>query len=305
MIKKVNIILAVAFIAMLGTKGLKELKASRTAAANSKAAARQAEMPQKGVSTLAPCVYYAYWAGYSVEDPISNRNGVLLDMIRAIFPNAKYRQLKGNAEEFAKALHEDPQAVVVGFGEHPALKGVIAAPTPMMYYPLVLMTLRTNPWHYKDASSLDGLKILANEAFLDYKVLRDLRDRLGKDSKFLQIMPASVSKVELAEMVESGKADAFVATGKKNMEGALRDGFMSVRLIQRFRQSAQIGNEGTFLFVSGKDPEFAKRIVDDYEAGIRRIEKSGELRRIFAYYGMDPTPAKTFERPAAAAAKGK
>ena len=306
MIKKVNIILAIAFVAVLGIKGVKEVKVSRAAAANSKAAAsRQAEAVKDGVSSLAPCVCYGYWSGYSVQDPISNRNGVLLDMVRAIFPNATYRQVRGNVEEFAEILREDSNAVVVGFGEHPALKGMVAAPTPMMHCPLVLMTLRTNPWHYKDASSLNGVRILANEAFLDYKVLRDLRDRLGKDSPFLRILPASVSKVELAEMVENGKADAFVTTGMKNSEGAMRDGFTSVRIIQRFRQSEPIGNEGTFLFVSGKNPEFVKRIVDDYEAGIRRIAKSGELRRILAYYGMEPTLAKTLERPAEATAKGK
>jgi len=48
---------------------------------------------------------------------------------------------------------ENPKAVVVGFGEHPDLKGVRRAQTPLMKCPLVLMTQRTNPWRYKGPES--------------------------------------------------------------------------------------------------------------------------------------------------------
>ena len=143
MIKKINTLLVVAFVAMLALKGVKVLKDSRAAAAQSHKAATS---ERQDASQLAPCVCYGYWAGYSIENPISNRNGVLLDMMRAIFPNATFRNVHGNVDEFAKILREDPKAVVVGFGEHPSLKGMKMAPTPLMHCPLVLMTLRTNPW---------------------------------------------------------------------------------------------------------------------------------------------------------------
>ena len=41
------------------------------------------------------------------------------------------------------------------------------------------------------------------------------------------------------------------------------------------------------LTVSNADPAHAQRLVDAYEAGLKRIEASGELRRIRAYYGLD------------------
>ena len=50
-----------------------------------------------------------------------------------------------------------------------------------------------------------------------------------------------------------------------------------------------IANDGTMLYVSGKEPEFEKRVINAYEVGIRRIEKSGERRRIFEYYGVPYT----------------
>ena len=285
MIKKLNILLVVVISAMFAVKGLKEIKKSRGQQAQGKddAAARQE------VSSLAPCAYYAYWAGYTIENPISNRNGMLLDIVKAIFPNATFRRLYGDVTEFAQHLREDPNAVVVGFGEHPDLKNAKTAPTPIMYCPIVLLTLRTNPWRYKDVSSLEGVRILANEAFLDYKVLRDLLAKYGKDSPYLRIMPASVSKEKQAEMVANGEADAFVSTGVNNSE-VIMDGIASTRILQQFRKSDPIGNDGTFLYVSTKDASFATNVVAEYEAGLRRIDASGQLRRILEYYGMPYAP---------------
>ena len=283
MIKKINIALVVAFVVLLVFKGLKNFKDARA----KKAEMRQdAVAAQQEISQLAPCVYYAYWAGYTLENPISNRNGILLDIVRAIFPNATYRRIKGGMGEFAKILRDEGHAVVVGFGEHPALKGFPTAKTPLMHCPLVLMTIRTNPWRYRDASSLDGLRIVADESFLDYKVIRDLHERQGKGATSLRLMPSTVSKVELAEIVRKGEADAFAMGDLKNAEGADRDGLTSVRILQDFRKSKPIANDGTLFRVSAKDAAFAKRLIEDYEAGMQRIEKNGMRRRIFEYYGI-------------------
>ena len=287
MIKKVNVLLVVAFAAMLALKGMKALKSNNAAR---RQARKDVPSERQNVSQLAPYICYGYWSGYSVENPISNRNGVLLDTMRAIFPNATFRNTHGNVKEFAKILRENPNAVVVGFGEHPDLQGIPKAPTPLMHCPLVLMTLRTNPWHYKDPSSLDSLRIVATEALLDYKIIRDLYARHGNGTKFLRIVPSSVTKIELAEMVEKGECDAFVMAGRKNEQGGLKDSFTSMHLIRDFRKSDEIGRDGTFLFVSGVDADLSKRMIDAYETGIRRIDASGERRRIFEYYGMPYAP---------------
>ena len=288
MIKKINVALAIAFAVLLTVKGLKQLKDAATAQSATRqnvAAAQQAD-----VSSLAPHVYYGYWAGYTLENPISNRNGILLDIVRAVFPKATFSHVHGNVEAFAKIMQDDPNAVVVGFGNHPELKKYQSAPTPLMHCPLVLMTLRTNPWRYKGSASLDELRIVADEAFLDYKVIRELHARVGENSDRLRLVPSTVTKVGLAEIVEKGEADAFVMADLMNVEGATLDGLTSLRFLQRFRKSKVIANDGTMLYVSGKDADFAKRVIDAYEAGIRRVEKSGERRRIFEYYGVPYTP---------------
>ena len=284
MIKKLNVALVVAIVAILAMKGAARLSSAARERKAAKAAAA-AESRQKGEALPAPNVYYEYWSGYSVVDPISNRNGILLDVVRAIFPDAKFRNVSGGTSAFAKALAEDPTAVVVGFGEHPAFKGVAFAPTPMAYFPIVVMTLRSNPWKYVGPKSLESLRILASETFLDAKVLREMHERGAPN---LKVMPPSVSKVEFADMVERGKADAFVMTGNVDISDGVMDGFASARLVQRFRSSPDIGSDGALLFVSGLDPDFRKRVVDEYEAGIRRLKASGELDRIFGYYGMTP-----------------
>jgi hypothetical protein len=134
--------------------------------------------------------------------------------------------------------------------------------------------------------------------FLDYSFIRKLRDRKGKDSQLLRIMPSTSTKIQFADMVEDGEADAFMMSGMRNEVGTMMDGATSMRLLYQFRKSEPIASEGTRFIVSKKDPELAKRIVDEFEKGIRRIDRSGERRRIFEYYGAaydpldDGKPAK-------------
>ncbi len=297
MIRKINIALAVLFVAMFALKGLKTAMQSGGAPA----AREETADPSGDVSELAPHVYYEYWVGYTLENPISNRNGVLLDMVRAVFPNATFNLVHGDVSNVVERLRTDSRAVVVGFGDHTALAEFPVAPTPLMNCPLVLMTLRTNPWHYTDFSSLTNLRIVANDAFLDYTDIRSLKKLTENGGANLRILPDGVTKVEMAEMVMKGEADAMVIADLHNSEGAPKDGLTSMRFIQSFRKSSVIASEGTLLYVSGLDADFAKKVIDDFERGIRRIDASGELRRICEYYGTQYEPLHAPDPETAAA----
>ena len=85
-------------------------------------------------------------------------------------------------------------------------------------------------------------------------------------------------------------ANAFVLSDLQNSDVATRDGLMSARFVHSFRKSSAITSEGTVLYVSGLDPDFASRVIDEYEAGLRRIDASGELRRIMEYYEIPYAP---------------
>ena len=288
MIKKINIIMVVAFVALLGLKGLKEAKAARsrrgTTTANVPVETRQApEVPP-------PHVYYVHWMYFASEDPISNRNGILLDTVRAIFPGATFSQLRGGPEQSVQKLREDPHAVVVGYGRHPAFEGCRAAQTPLGYGKFILMTLRSNPWRYTGPDSLDKLRIVMLSECLDYKELRERHERLGPDSPLLRVFPQTMTPMELAAMVEEGRADAFVTGGDHGNASGIALEATSVRILQRFRKSPEIGRGNVLLYVSSVDKDYSDRLIAAYEAGIRRIDASGERRRIFDYYGMVPPP---------------
>ena len=282
MIKKLNIALAVLFVAMFALKGLRSVTGPKARAT----AAPAAESASGDRSQLAPRVYYQYWAGYTLENPISNRNGVLLDILRAVFPNATFTCLHGEIAEVAEKLRTDDRAVVVGFGAHEALAEFPCAPTPLMHCPLVLMTLRTNPWYYEDFSSLTNLKIVASDAFLDYLVIRRLKELTDRGEANLIVMTNDETKVELGEMVLKGNADALAVADLQNVEGAPKDGLTSVKFIQSFRKSPVIASEGTLLYATGIDADFSGKVIEDFEKGFRRIAASGELRRICEYYGV-------------------
>lgn len=290
MIKKLNVVLVAVFVAMLALKGLNGLKKARARADADRTPAASTAV-REAPSIPPPHVYYDYWMYFSSEDPISNRNGILLDTIRAIFPGATFSLLRGGLEQHVQKLREDPRAVVVGYGRHSAFEGCRAAQTPLAYGRVILMTLRSNPWRYTGPDSLDNLRIVMSADGLDYEELRKRHERLGPDSSLLRVFPLTTTPMELAAMVEDGKADAFVTGGDHGIGGGIALG-TSVRIIQRFRKSPEIARGDIMLYVSSLDKDYADRVIEAYEAGIRRIDASGERRRIFDYYGMVPTPIK-------------
>lgn len=290
MIKKLNIFLVIVFAAMFALKALKDFQAERAA----KTAAEQAAAAAKPTAKEALPelhVYYTPWEYFCAEDPISNRNGMLLDTVRAIFPNAKFFMLRGDTEVFARKLSEDPNAVVVGFGAHADLEEFRHSDLPMAWSKIILLTLRTNPWRYTGPESLDDVKIAVASDYMDFQVLKERYERFGPDSPLIRVLPGDTDSLmaRLAEMVESGEVDGFVESGDSGNYGIATD-MRSIMLLQRFRKSDPIGYSDMLFFVSSKDAELADRILSIYDAGMRRIEASGERRRIFEYYGMVPKP---------------
>lgn len=289
MIKKVNIALVAVFAAMFVVKGLKTKSSHKAAAPALSPAAEAAE----DVSSLALNAYYTYWAGYTLENPISNRNGVLLDIVRAVFPKASFEWIRDDVSEIAGKLRTDERAVAVGFGAHEALAGFPSAPTPLMHCPLVMMTLRTNPWRYTDFSSLTNLRIVVSDALMDYAIMQKLRELTARGEARLSVLSNCVTKVDMGEMVLRGEADAMAVAGLQNEEGVPKDGLASTRFIQNFRKSPEIACDGTLLYTSGLNPEFSRKVIEDFEKGMRRIAASGELRRICEYYGIPYAPPKS------------
>jgi len=107
-------------------------------------------------------------------------------------------------------------------------------------------------------------------------------------------MPDSLSMEDLCKVVESGGADAFLASSDSS--GRTFERFSHV--MRNFRASAPVDEGDVLLHVSKLDPEFAAAVIADYEAGMLRIEASGERRRIFAYYGFIPRPISGSTPPA-------
>ena len=281
MIKKLNILLAVVFAAMLAMKGAKSLKAARLRRAD---AGADVVAEVDAVSRLAPNFYYGFFVFYTLENPISNSNGVLLDMARAIFPDAKFIKLDDDEmPSFIEKLSNDERAVVLGYGDHPAFKDALRAPTPMAKCPIVLMTQRSNPWRYTGLDSLTGISIVAEDGYLDYKIVRDLIEMTKRGEANLRIVP----QAKLREMVFNGEVDAFITADVPGHDAVMSGDIASMRFMHGFRKSKNIAYSDYLFFVSSKNPEFARRLIDDYEAGMRRIEASGQLRRIREYYGMD------------------
>ena len=288
MIKKINIALVSVFAMILLASAL------RGVLSGEKRKNPEARVESRSAASNAPKVnvYYVRWAKYAMKNKITCRNGVLLDIMRAIFPGAGAQHIVGEAKKFVEKMAEDPSAVVVGFGDHPDFAGCRRAPTPLAMAPLVVRTLRSNPWRYEGQESLDKLRLIVRSSLLDYSVIRE---RLKNGSDKTLVVESGMTIGEMMDLIESGKADGFVATGES---GTGEMEMTAAQILLRFRTSEPISNDPVYLYVSSADPAFADAVIDAYEKGMRRIAASGELDRIFEYYDMthDPIPDMPCDR---------
>ena len=283
MIKKINIALVSVFAVILLVNALKGVLSGE------RDCVRKARVESPSAASDVPKVnvYYVRWSKFAMKNRISRRNGVLLDIMRAIFPGSDSHHITGDAKKFVEKMSEDPSAVVIGFGAHPDLAECRRAPTPLVMAPLIVRTLRSNPWRYEGPESLDKLRLVVRSSLLDYAIGRERLQSLPAGSDRMLVVDGGMGIGEITDLIESGKVDGFLATGEDRTSEIE---MTAVQILQRFRTSKIIARDPVYLYVSNVNPAFADAVIDAYESGLRRIEASGERARIFAYYGMTPEP---------------
>lgn len=280
MIKKLNATLFVLLLLLFGMKLLKD---------------KLAEQPSCPVETVEanpvrnaefePTVYYLPWVPYAVSNPITKRNGYLLDLVRAVFPNARFVRLSGSVRELAEKLAKDPSGVLCEFGDHPLLTNVVSSATPLLTREISVYTARENPWVYKGVESLEELCLGIFENDLDSKVIRAYAEKFGNDPKRLRIYDGDlrgneVWRTDLKEERITGYVDTRIRNVKSSTLGSLAAQLLFASV------SLPIDTVEVRFSVSNRDPDYAKMLIEAYERGLREMEVSGELRRLCDYYGI-------------------
>ena len=279
MIRKVCIALVVLLAAMVGLKIAQTVGAKKTPAAETAAVVRKVDAK----ADLAPNVYYTRWVPYAVENDVSHRNGYILDLVRAIFPKAKFVRVFQDEREVVQALKRDPNGVSVMYGDHPDFAEFPSAPTPVYETDMVVYTLRTNNWRFAGSiGSLAQLRIGFTEDYLDVKELRDLA-KLHPDC--VRVYRAGDPGFDnIAGEVLARRIDGF-AVSKGIASDSRQVGMAAERMIE-FRMSKPIAKGAALFRPSSLDAAHAQRLIDAYENGFKSIRASGELRRLREYYGI-------------------
>ena len=281
MIRKVCIVLVVVLAAMVGLKVALTIKAKEASAQEAKV-----ERAADAKADLAPTVYYTRWIPYAVENETSHRNGYILDLVRAIFPKAKFVRVFRDDHGFADVLSADPNGISVMYGDHPKLSQFPKAPTPVFELDMVVYTLRTNTWRFVGGpEALAKFRLGFTEDYLDVKMLREHAQNHPDRVRIYKAGDPNYDNI--AAEVLAGNIDGF-AVSKGDVADARQIGMAAERMIE-FRQSKPIAKGAALFMTSDKDPAISKRLIDAYEKGRKIIEESGELRRLREYYGIGET----------------
>ena len=266
MIKKLNLALIVAVLVILAIKYISELDFRSRGSGDAVAVGTVRN------AGFAPRVHYCSWHPYAAENPLTNRNGYLLDIVRAIFPRAVFVNDIDDVKDVVARFESEPDAITVCFGDHPLLEKFPAAPTPIGFVNIALYTSRTNPWVYTGPESLKGLRIGCDIDYLDSAVIRDHEPKTVFDS--------SVYHDRRFDMIGK-EIDAFV-TANDGERSLMNDTSLAEHM--NFRVSKTIDRCALRFRVNSSDPEKAKLLLDAYEAGMKEITASGELSRLREYY---------------------
>lgn len=278
MIKKLNFVLMIVFAVMIGIKLASESGGRpkpRTVAA--------AQQRQDEVSTLEPNVYLVHCPGYAEENRLSNRNGYFADQVKAIFPRAQFVWFSSIDELLAANALKDPRAVTI-FEPNPnaCFAGCAVSKSPLGWSRLCLMSARKNSWVYDGTTNaLKNVRVGCAKA-LNAKQFTDFLKDKGLAPENLKIYP---NITDFMEELKEERIDAYLSFYIDRHQFSM---IWEAWTLAYCRSSPPIGKFYVHLLSSNADPAFTEALFRDYEAGLKRIEASGERRRIAEYYGFDP-----------------
>lgn len=280
MIKKLNIFLFVVIGTMLILKVALDVVQSSGSVASSERPSADSVLNAE----FSPRIIYEPLVTLAVENPLTRRKGYMLDVLSAIFPNARFEERKLNPDLVRKILMEDPTAVTVVYGDHPGLRDFPRAETSLATEEIVLYTLRELEWNYTGPESLAKIRIGISEGYEDCPNLMRYCESSKTNAHPMRIFsPSEKYYLDPLGAVVDGVVDA-VALANTDYSSLPEVLGITGGTIVSFNISPTIDRVPLRFIVSNADPEYAKRMIEAYENGLKEIESSGRLRRIREYY---------------------
>lgn len=280
MIRKLSLILLLALVALVALGLLKKQRARRAAAGARPAAEAVAQSTRAGDALH---VHYTLWPPYTAENPVTNRNGYCLDILRRIFPGATFERDDREMAGFVSLFAEEPACATVNFGRHPDLKGLPQSAEPIAFYDVVVLSPRARPWRHTGPESLEGIRLGYSAGYLESPAVAAHWARHKDNPARARLLPRGTGTADWARVALAGEIDAFVAT---EATGAWSDDWSNLALRDRFRASAPIDRVPLYLTLSGKDPAFAERVLQEFAEGMARLRREGVLERLRRHYGL-------------------
>ena len=275
MIKKINVILLIVFVAMFALKFARE-------AVNSTAKAPVDPAPASPVDQgLDVTVYCDLVPPYMAPDVVTRHNGLLVDLLESVFPRLKvsYPTEESRTNWWHRALTTDSRAVVFASPEDERFADYPKTRSPLGSMELHLLTPRKSDRRYRPGDSFRGWRLGLDvagcaDAFVNRLVGEGVLTRLD-------VMPSDSS---FQEFLRTNAFDGLLVP--LFVTDVFRFEDYCTGLSEDFRCSDAVAHVACHLAVSKLDPTFAERFLREFEEGLRRSEENGERRRIFEYYGL-------------------
>lgn len=280
MIKKINTILFVAIGAIVLLKVVIDAMEGLAGAEQEKAT----HLRSTRNADFAPTIFYVYSETLAEENPLTKRNGPVLDIARAIFPKARFVQIADSYEQIAELLRKNPHTAGFCYSGDERFADFAVAPTPLFHDELVIYSKRDKKWNYNGPESLDQIRLCVSEEFLLSPMLKQHAERNREHPERVHISRLGDNSMKNAfEDYGEGRLDAYVDSYVGMVP--YRQGFKADDIISTVTSDV-IDRLPVAFVVSNADPEYAKRLVDAYEREFAELKASGELRRLFQYYGI-------------------
>ncbi len=280
MIKHVCVLLAMALAVLLVAGLAKKQKQRARVAAAVATVVEEAPVARVGDQLQ---IYYPFWPPYSAENPVTNRNGFCLDVIRRIFPKADFIRCDRELPDLVAILKENPAAALVNFGAHPMLEGFARSQAPIVRYNVVVLSPRARSWRYAGAASLEEICLGYGVDYLEVPLVAQHWAANRENPARAKCFPQGSGMAIWMQAAQAGEIDAFIAT---EATGEWDDDHTNLEVRDQFRISEPIDSVPLYLTLSNLNPEFAEAVLAEFAAGLERLAADGTLDRFHRDYDL-------------------
>lgn len=214
------------------------------------------------------------WCPYTCDSK-TNKKGYMIEILQKAVPQ---HEISYQILSWAKALADTKsQTINAAVGAGDGDKDGMILTTTMGYSQNCFFVKKGSSWKYSGLASLEKLNTLG--AVNGYTYNEEVDGFVAKNAKKIDPAPGEDALGINTKKVIAGRTDAFIE------DLNVTEAYLKENKITNIESAGCIESVPLYVAFSFKHPK-AKKYIEEINAGVDKLRKSGELQKILDNYGV-------------------